>query len=172
MLDVAIKYKEQLDKLQYELWFSDKYKYWNNSIYYQEFQINSDTWNKHQFVSVKDGKVIGYIAYSIARETNSVYSLSVINFSDNKIIFGKDLRQALNDIFDKYKFNKIDFSVVIGNPIEKTYDKMVKKYGGNIIGIKRDEAKLIDGKFYDLKLYEILADEYQVFKNINKYKNK
>lgn len=172
MLDVAIKYKEQLDKLQYELWFSDKYKYWNNSIYYQEFQINSDTWNKHQFVSVKDGKVIGYIAYSIARETNSVYSLSVINFSDNKIIFGKDLRQALNDIFDKYRFNKIDFTVVIGNPIEKTYDKMVKKYGGNIIGIKRDEAKLIDGKFYDLKLYEILADEYQVFKNINKYKNK
>ena len=172
MLDVAIKYKEQLDKLQYELWFSDKYKYWNNSIYYKEFQINSDTWNKHQFVSVKDGKVIGYIAYSIARETNSVYSLSVINFSDNKIIFGKDLRQALNDIFDKYRFNKIDFTVVIGNPIEKTYDKMVKKYGGNIIGIKRDEAKLIDGKFYDLKLYEILADEYQVFKNINKYKNK
>ena len=52
--------------------------------------------------------------------------------------------------------------------IEKTYDKMVKKYGGNIIGIKRDEAKLIDGKFYDLKLYEILADEYQVFKNLQK----
>jgi hypothetical protein len=172
MLDVAIKYKEQLNKLQYDLWFNDKYKYWNNSIYYQEFQINSDTWNKHQFVSVKDGKVIGYIAYNIARETNSVYALSVINFSDNKIIFGKDLRQALNDIFDKYRFNKIDFTVVIGNPIEETYDKMVKKYGGNIIGIKRDEAKLIDGKFYDLKLYEILADEYQVFKNINKYKNK
>ena len=50
--------------------------------------------------------------------------------------------------------------------------KLMIKWLRNIIGIKRDEAKLIDGKFYDLKLYEILADEYQVFKNINKYKNK
>lgn len=27
MLDVAIKYKEQLEKLQYNIWFKDKYKF-------------------------------------------------------------------------------------------------------------------------------------------------
>ena len=45
-------------------------------------------------------------------------------------------------------------------------DKMINKYGGRIVGIYRQEAKLIDGEYYDLKMYEILASEY--FKTIKK----
>lgn len=160
MLEPAIKYKDQLQNLQYEVWFNDKYKYWNSDVYHQHIQIDDNTWNRHQFVSVCDGKVIGYIAYSIARAENYAYSLSIINFSDNKIIFGKDLGQALKDIFEKYKFRKLKFNVVIGNPIEKSYDKMIRKYGGRIVGILREDLKLIDGEYYDKKLYEILASEY------------
>ena len=68
MLEPAIKYKEQLEKLQYNIWFDDKYKYWNCDVYYSTLQIDSDTWNKHQFVSVANGEVLGYIAYNISRE--------------------------------------------------------------------------------------------------------
>ena len=50
--------------------------------------------------------------------------------------------------------------MVIGNPIEKSYDKMVKKYGGRIIGTYKEDVKLIDGEYYDKKLYEILSSEY------------
>ena len=160
MLEPAIKYKEQLEKIQYNIWFEDKYKYWNCDVYYHTLQIDTDTWNKHQFVSVKDGEVIGDIAYSVARSDNSAHSLSIINFSDNKTTFGIDLGKALKDIFERYKFRKLNFTVVVGNPIEKSYDKMIKKYGGRIVGTYKADVKLIDGEYYDKKLYEILAEEY------------
>jgi hypothetical protein len=103
---------------------------------------------------------MGYISYNISRAENSAYSLSIINFSDNKIAFGKDLSQALKDIFERYKFRKLNFTVLIGNPIEKSYDKMIKKYGGRIVGTYKEDVKLIDGEYYDKKAYEILASEY------------
>lgn len=165
MLEPAIKYRDQLETLQYNVWFNDEYKYWNDSVYYGSLQIDESTWCKHQFVSVIKNKVIGYIEYSINREANNVYGLNIVNFSDNKILFGRDLRQALKDIFEKYNFRKLSFSVVIGNPIEKSYDKMIEKYGGRVIGVRKDEVKLIDNKYYDDKLYEILASEY--FKSID-----
>lgn len=160
MLEPAIKYKEQLEKLQYNIWFDDKYKYWNCDVYYSTLQIDSDTWNKHQFVSVANGEVLGYIAYNISRADNSAHSLSIMNFSDNKAAFGMDLGHALKDIFERYKFRKLNFTVVVGNPIEKSYDRMIKKYGGRIIGTYKADVKLIDGEYYDKKAYEILADEY------------
>ena len=56
--------------------------------------------------------------------------------------------------------------MIIGNPIEKSYDKMINKYGGRIVGIYKEDVKLIDGEYYDKKLYEILASEY--FETIKK----
>ena len=130
-------------------------------MYYKILQIDTDTWNRHQFVSLdKEGNVIGYISYSISRADNSAHSLSIMNFSDNKVVFGMDLGQALKDIFEKYKFRKLNFIVVVGNPIEKSYDKMIKKYGGRIVGTYKEDVKLIDGEYYDKKSYEILASEY------------
>ena len=160
MLEPAIKYKEQLEQLQYDVWFNDKYKYWNCSEYYDTLQVDTSTWDRHQFVSVIGNKVIGYISYNISRGENMAHSLSIMNFSDNKVVFGKDLGQALKDIFEKYKFRKLSFCVLIGNPIEKSYDKMIEKFGGRIVGIQQAEIKLVDGEYYDRKLYEILSDEY------------
>lgn len=164
MLELAIKYRDQLENIQYDVWFEDKYKYWNCDTFYNSLQIDTDTWNRHQFVSVKNDVVIGYIEYSISRSSNSVSSLSIINFTDDKVAFAMDLKHVLTDIFEKYKFRKINFSVIIGNPIEKSYDKMVKKYGGRIVGTYKDDVVLIDGEYYDRKTYEILASDYFNFK--------
>lgn len=62
--------------------------------------------------------------------------------------------------FDKFKFRKLTFSVIVGNPIEKSYDKMINKYGGRVVSIYSDETKLIDGEYYDVKLYEITRNNY------------
>ena len=37
---------------------------------------------------------------------------------------------------------------------------MIDKYGGRIIGIYKQETKLIDGEYYDKKVYEIMRDDY------------
>lgn len=37
---------------------------------------------------------------------------------------------------------------------------MISKYGGRIVGIYEKETKLIDGEYYDVKLYEITRESY------------
>ena len=104
--------------------------------------------------------MIGYIGYHIDRSAEVVDVLNIINFPENRVVFGMDAGQALKDIFEKFNFRKLVFMVVIGNPIEKSYDKMIQRYGGRVVGIQKQQTKLIDGKFYDVKLYEILAEDY------------
>lgn len=48
----------------------------------------------------------------------------------------------------------------MGNPIEGSYDKMIHRYGGRIIGVEKGEVRLPDGKLYDVKRYEITRREY------------
>lgn len=161
MLDVAIRHKEELIERFRSVWFDKKYKFWNNSNFYEEWEVAESTWERHQFVSLDShGNVIGYIAYGIDRENDNVYALNIVNFSDNKVVFGLDVGQALRDIFEKFNFRKLNFSVVIGNPIEKSYDRMVKRFGGAICGYQRENVRLFDGKFYDEKLYEVLSEDY------------
>lgn len=161
MLDVALKYKDELQNLFINTFHKDKYKFYHYNSYYSELQLKEDTWNAHEFVSVdKQGNVIGFINYEINRVATSVCGLGIINFSDNKFTFGKDVMQAIRDVFEKYNFRKISFCVVIGNPIEKTYDKLVAKYGGRIVGIEKEHTVLYDHKFYDVKRYEILREDY------------
>lgn len=166
MLEIAQLHESELKEKFHHTWFKDKYKYYYADTFCSEFKVEPDTWNKHQFVSLyhndydpEDIEVIGYIEYDINRRTNNVHSLAAINFSDYKT-FGVDLGRAVCDIFEKFKFNKLNFSVVVGNPIEQSYDKLVEKYGGRIVGYFEKEVKLIDGKYCDEKLYEITAENY------------
>lgn len=161
MLDIAIRHKEELIERFRAVWFDEKYMFWNYSSFYEEWEVAESTLERHQFASLdSEGHVIGYIAYGIDRSNEYVYALNIINFTDNRIVFGMDCGQALRDIFEKFHFRKVNFSVVVGNPIEKSYDKIIRRYGGAVCGYQRQNVKLIDGRFYDEKLYEILAEDY------------
>lgn len=160
MLDLAINYEEELKIKFRSLWFSEKYKYYNYSNYYDECSISNSTWDTHQFVVINNNDIIGYIGYEINRSAENVSGLAIVNFTDNKLMFGVEIGRAIRDIFEKFKFNKISFSVVIGNPIENTYDRLIKRYNGRIVGIEKEETKLFDGNYYDVKRYEILKSEY------------
>lgn len=161
MLDLAINHEEELQKKFRSTWFSEKYKFWTCTNYHEDYQIAENTWDNHQFVSLdSSGEVIGYIGYEIDRAYDVVNGLNIINFTDDKITFGIDVGNALRDIFEKFHFRKLTFTVIIGNPIEKTYDRLIEKYHGRIVGIQKEQVRLIDGEFYDRKLYEVFRDEY------------
>ena len=166
MLDLAIKYESQLQELFCNIFFKDKYKFLYSSSYRDKYIAETSTWNKHEFVSVKDGKIIGYLKYCIDRDSNTAYGIQVVNFYEPNVIFSKDLNQFLHEIFDKFKFRKLKFCCFVGNPIEKMYDKFIVKYGGRIVGIYKEDSKLIDGNYYDSKEYEILRKDY--LKDCNK----
>jgi hypothetical protein len=164
MLEYAKKYEDKLKELFLDIAFDPFYQFENCGVYYETFKLSESTWESHNFVSVYNNEVLGMIGYQIRRTDNAVYGLHIIHFggpdAPHQYIFGKDIITALKDIFEKYRFNKINFSVVIGNPIENTYDKLVKRYNGRIVGIREQETRLIDGKLYDMKEYEILASRY------------
>lgn len=167
MLDVAIKYEELLNRKFIDTWFDDKYKWWNSDTYYQIPELSKDSWDRHEFVSInKEGEIIGFISYGVDRQANRATKLQIINFTNDKMTFGLDVYRALKDIFEKFNFNKLIFNVIVGNPIEKSYDKIIKKYGGKICAYYKNDVKLTDGQYYDFKGYEILSEDY--FKAIKK----
>jgi hypothetical protein len=162
MIDNARKYTDQVRAKMLDTWYDDKYKYYFCNPYHKGIDIPNDDYNEMHFVSLDNSKnVIGYISYTVDRFTGTVDNFGAINFSDkNKFIFGNDLYKVIDNIFSKFNFQRLEFAVTIGNPIEKTYDKMIEKLNGRIIGIRRKCTKLPDNTLYDEKLYEILNEDY------------
>ena len=83
-----------------------------------------------------------------------------INFSDDKFAFGQALRQVITDCFLKFGMEVVEWNVICGNPIEKSYDKMCEKLGGHIVGIRHRRAMDLAGNIHDNKSYEILREDF------------
>jgi hypothetical protein len=164
MLEYAKKHEAELINLFHDTAFDPFYDFHRYSVCYSTWKVPDDTWNSHDFVSTVNGKVIGYIGYSVKRSEFYAESLNIIHFGGKNakegFSFGKDVMTAIKDIFERYKFIKLKFVCVIGNPVEKTYDKLIARYGGRIVGIHRNEVRLLNGSLYDVKGYEISAEEY------------
>lgn len=167
MLDLAIRHQEAVREKLSEIAFDEEYMYLFSSSYRDDIEIEANTWNKHHFVSLNDkGEVIGYFKYGIDRDALGCYGLQIVNFKKDTLskCFGKDLEQLFKDIFFKFKFNKLKFGVIVGNPAESFYDKYIDAMGGRIVGIHNQDCKLLDGNLYDFKEYEILRENF-----INKF---
>lgn len=163
MLDLAYKHEDEIRLKMFDTWYDEKYKFYHSSVYHDVYALegNNGDWDSRQFVSLDaSGRVIGLIGYGIDRTTEIANGFGAINFSDNSITFGMDLARVIDDVFCKFNMKKLEFSVVIGNPIEKSYDKMVSKYGGRIVGVLKQHFKLVDNKYYDNKMYEIFREDY------------
>jgi hypothetical protein len=83
-----------------------------------------------------------------------------MSFEKKSNIFALDLMRFFDLLFLERNFNKINFEVVIGNPIEKMYDKFIHEYEGKIVGVKEKDTVLRDGRYYDVKIYEIMRESY------------
>lgn len=162
MLKLAYPYKDQLKVKFMETMFNEKYKYYHSSNFCDyELKLSDSSWTNLDFISVdKHDNILGFLGATIHRGDDMITSLQAINFYDLNYAFSKDFHQFITDLFDKFKFRKMVFNVVIGNPAEKMYDKYIKKYNGRVVGIKIKEVKLYDGDFYDQKIYEIFRDDY------------
>lgn len=181
MLDVADKYVDELNQKLYNIWYDPKYMYYLCCPHRSTYSVDPNgDWNGRNFVSINsDGKIIGYIHYSICRTADYVDDFGAVNFSDDskdKYTFGRDLRQVIDDIFLKFNHNRLEFTVAEDNPIKKTYFKLVNKYGGSVIGVKHCVIKLINGEVIDKIYFEILRSDYiatlQHNKELSDYRKK
>jgi hypothetical protein len=164
MLKLAVLYQNQINQALQEIVFDDRFKWYINDIGPELSQeLEKNTWTKMQFVSVSQtaGNLIGLLEAEINRPANAVVAMRLVNFTGKpNIIFSKDIKQFFCDLFNKFNFNKIVWYVIVGNPAEKIYDKLICDHGGRVVGVYKEQCRLWDNKLYDFKAYEILKKEF------------
>lgn len=162
MLDFAYYHQPELQEALKRSHTDRKFQYWRTGIHH-DYVINvaEDSWSQLQMVSVKDNKVLGYFACSFQRDTKAAFGVQAVNFSHkNDIVFSRDFFAFIDNLFEVYACNKIDFKVLVGNPIERSYDRFIARHNGRVVGYYKDEFSLLDGSLHDAKIYEIMREDY------------
>lgn len=174
MITNAMDYQDELRKALHAVWYDPKYQYYFYSNLRRPFSIEGDgkPFLRRDFVSLNNyGKLLGYIGYGIDAPVNLAYGFGAINFSDDMMTFGHDLRTVIDDIFVKFGMETFEFSVIIGNAAERSYDRLVRRIGGRILCTRHARTQDLAGNVCDDKLYEITRAEYLRFRNRKEHGN-
>lgn len=156
-------YEEQIKRKFWEIWYDEKYQFYFGGSWRSDFSLadNPGGLQERGFAVLSDeDELLGYISYSVDNEMRIAQWFGAINFSNDKITFGLALRQVIKDCFLKFGMEVVEWNVICGNPIERSYDKMCEKLGGRIVGIRHRRTKDLAGNVHDNKLYEILRDDF------------
>lgn len=176
MLKPFINYSDKFNDIFSKVIDKPRYKYWiNNSYLYYKIKEEKNEWHIIQRVSINEEEILGFIEASISRECNYVENLSYLFFGTDcnkfksnlfpkkdllyevfKNTFKKDVYRFIHILLDDMKFNKIVLSYIPENPYNDFTNKLIKKFYGKEVGIHKNHVKLVDGKMYDLKYFEIL----------------
>lgn len=167
MLENARLYQSQLQDLFYKIWYDPKYQFYFGGDARYSLDMHHDDPNCRQFVSLNsNGEVIGYFSYRINIDVRLAERFGAIHFGEGyTMTFAKDLRQLIDDCFEKFGIRTVEFAVICGNPIEQSYDKIVQDVGGRILCQRSNRALDMQGNLCDDKLYEITKDQYVDSKN-------
>ena len=156
MLKRAKNYEKEINQFREDLDNKDYLKFYaTRSFFDGKFEVLDSEWSDITRVSIdKSGKLLGYMFCGIDRNTNHIDNIGLANISKlSNITLAKDFLEFFESLLI---YKKISWTVIVGNPAEKIYDRLIKKYDGRIVGIQKEHIKLSDEKYYDLKLYEIV----------------
>lgn len=156
-------YEEQIRAKMWEIWYDEKYQYYFGGEGRHDFSLsdNSDGLPRRSFAVLNNNdELIGFIDYSVDTDLRIAQWFGAINFSEDKLSFGKALKQVIEDCFLKFGLEVVEWCVVCGNPIEDSYDRMCQKLGGHICGIRHRRARDLAGNICDDKIYEILREDF------------
>lgn len=159
MIKPAQLYAEELKRLYCETWYNPKYMYYQSYVGTEEFHLPDNNYERHSFAILDNNEVIGYISYRLNWASKVAYNFGIISFKSS-LVFGKDLMQIIDDIFVKYKMNKMEFYAFSDNPAIKHYYRFINKFGGREVGIIKQTSMLMDGKLHDSVMFELFRDDY------------
>ena len=170
MLDYAYFHQVKLKQTWAKVAMDPRFKFIAPGSYTNlDFDLKFNSFSRLQLVSLSDkGEIIGYIDAAVDREAYYAYGLWTINMPEQpNDTFTNDIAEFLRRLFLTWNFQKLKFSVVVGDPSEIMYDELVPKYNGKVIGVHQRDIRLPDGKLYDMKLYEFLRENYMNANGIN-----
>ncbi len=89
----------------------------------------------------------------VCTQNKEIYQISAIKQGKRK-----DEYDEIKKLLFDYCLHRIEWRMVGGNPVEKSYDKLCKKFNGTN-HILRDSIKDKYGKYRDDIIYEIINDK-------------
>lgn len=159
MIKPAQLYAEELKRLYCETWYDSKYMYYHSYVGTEDLHLPDNNYERHAFAILDNNEIIGYISYRLNWAAKVTYNFGIISFKQS-LVFGKDLMKIIDDIFMKYKMNKMEFYAFSDNPVIKHYYKFIDKFGGREVGILKQTNLLMDGKLHDSVMFELFRDDY------------
>ena len=87
--------------------------------------------------------------------------MGAICFKRPSILFARDLKKVINDIFNVYNLNCLEWFCCEDNPAIKGYRNFIKKYGGREAGYYREHNRTRDGVLRNGVMFGILKKEYR-----------
>jgi len=141
MIEPADKYEDQLENL---------HAVDEEDFYYYNLPLNVV---RERMVSTHNGEVIGKFDILINTAASAILEIPVMTLSEkHRYIFAKDYMTFIRYLMQKYR--KMSFFVLIGSPVEKTYDRLAKILGWKIVGIMEKQVLNNKGEWNDIKYYE------------------
>lgn len=100
-------------------------------------------------------KLVGYLDYFVDWYSSCASRFGLMSFDRGNITVGRDLYAELNKLLNEYKLHRIEWRMIGGNPVERSYDRFCNKHNGTKHVLK-DAIKDKYGKYHDDIIYEII----------------
>lgn len=113
---------------------------------------DNPVFNKVEFLSKVGNEVIGEVGYIHDIINDKIVNIELACFKDNSPTFIKDLLLFF-ELLDSIYLN-FELEIMIHSPAYKLACRAFKKYGFKYIGLKRSSLKLLNGKRYDVAIWE------------------
>ena len=128
--------------------FSDyeKYKFFMNSSKMKP--IKNSSFKKLEYISLVKGRVQGYFAFIYDKINQKIINIELISFDETRV-FVRDFLKFCEYLSENFK--NVELSVIPENP---AYRIGFLRYNFVKIGTMEKSIRLIDGKFYDVELWQ------------------
>lgn len=113
-----------------------------------------------QYAIVSNEKLIGYMEYMVNRYVSKAYNFVIFSFdreNPNPLV-GRDVFRELEKLV--YMLHRVEWRMVGGNHVEKSYDNFCFRHGGKK-HILKDAVRDWKGNYHDDVIYEIVAEGHE-----------
>ena len=127
----------------------EKYKFFMNSCKMKP--LKNSSFKKLEYISLVDGKIQGYFAFILDKINCKIINIELISFDETRV-FVRDFLKFCEYLDNNFK--NIELFVIPENPAYRIARRGFLRYSFNKIGNLEKSIRLIDGKFYDVEIWQ------------------
>jgi len=161
LIPAIIKKNEILDNFR-KYYYTEDMMYETGGLnnWLPNIQEETDDGRFQYAIVNSENKLLGYLDYHIDWYSSCASQFGLISFDRGNPIIGKDLFNELNKLMYEYKLHRIEWRMIGGNSVERSYDKFCNKFNGTK-HILKDAIKDKYGEYHDDIIYEIINNSNQ-----------